>query len=62
MSGKQSLRWQIGEVSVTRILELLLPVEYYEKYPFMREARPEALQEIPWLYPYFVSAEGELLV
>ena len=62
MSEKQSLHWQIGEVSVTRILELLLPVEYYEKYPFMREARPEALQEIPWLYPYFVSAEGELLV
>ena len=62
MSKKQSLCWQIGEVSVTCITELLLPVEYYEKYPFMREARPEALQEIPWLYPNFVSPEGELLI
>ena len=62
MSKKQSLRWQIGEVSVSCITELLLPVEYYEKYPFMREARPEALQEIPWLYPNFVSPEGELLI
>ena len=62
MSKKQSLCWQIGEVSVTCITELLLPVEYYEKYPFMPEARPEALQEIPWLYPNFVSPEGELLI
>ena len=62
MSKKQSLRWQIGEVSVSCITELLLPVGYYEKYPFMREARPEALQEIPWLYPNFVSPEGELLI
>ena len=62
MSKKQSLSWQIGEISVTCITELLLPVEYYEKYPFMREARPEALQEIPWLYPNFVSPEGELLI
>ena len=62
MSKKQSLCWQIGEVSVTCITELLLPVEYYEKYPFMREARPEALQELPWLYPNFVSPEGELLI
>ncbi len=62
MAQGQTLRWKIGDVTITRILELVLSVEYYEKYPFMREARPAALQEIPWLYPNFVSTEGELLI
>jgi len=62
MAQDQTLRWKIGDVTITRILELVLSVEYYEKYPFMREARPAALREIPWLYPHFVSAEGELLI
>jgi glyoxylase-like metal-dependent hydrolase (beta-lactamase superfamily II) len=52
--------WQIGEVKISCIVETILPVAYYEKYPFMREATPQALQEIPWLYPNFVSPEGVL--
>jgi glyoxylase-like metal-dependent hydrolase (beta-lactamase superfamily II) len=54
------LSWNIGEVKVSRILEIELPVEYYEKYPFMREASPEALRKIPWLWPNFVTEEGHL--
>lgn len=53
-------QWQIGEVTVTRILEMELPIPYHDKYPFMAKAKPEALQEIPWLYPNFVTPEGHL--
>ncbi len=52
--------WQIGEVKITRLLETEIPIAYYEKYPFMPKATPEALQEIPWLYPNFVTPEGHL--
>ena len=56
------LSWKIGDVTITRVLELVLRVEYYEKYPFMPEARPAALRKIPWLYPKFVGDDGELLI
>ena len=52
--------WQIGEVKISCIVETELPVAYYEKHPFMREATPAALQKIPWLYPNFVTPEGVL--
>lgn len=53
-------KWEIGEVTVTRIDEIVLPVPYHEKYPFMAAATPDALKQIPWLYPNFVSEEGHL--
>ena len=56
------LQWNIGEVTITRILEIELKVAYYTKYPFMREAHPEALAEIPWLSPNFVTDDGELII
>ena len=52
--------WQIGKMKISCIVEIVLPVAYYKKYPFMREATPQALQEIPWLYPDFVSPDGVL--
>jgi glyoxylase-like metal-dependent hydrolase (beta-lactamase superfamily II) len=59
---KMILQWNIGEVTITRILEIELKVAYYTKYPFMREAHPEALAEIPWLSPNFVTDDGELII
>jgi glyoxylase-like metal-dependent hydrolase (beta-lactamase superfamily II) len=56
------LSWQIGDVTVTRVVEIELPVPYHEKYPMIREARPEALRTMPWLYPHFVSPEDHLLL
>jgi glyoxylase-like metal-dependent hydrolase (beta-lactamase superfamily II) len=56
------LSWQIGDVNVTRVVELELPVPYHEKYPMIAEARPEALKTMPWLYPHFVTQEGHLLL
>ncbi len=52
--------WQIGAVKVTRIVELEIPIPYDEKSPFMREAKPEVLAKMPWLYPDFVTPEGHL--
>ncbi len=53
-------RWTIGDVKVSCIVETELPISYQEKYPFIREATPAALKEIPWLYPNFVKADGVL--
>ena len=56
------LSWTIGAVKVTRVVETEMPVAYHEKYPFLPGARPEALAEIPWLYPHFVTPDGVLLL
>jgi len=55
----QPLSWKIGAVTVTRILEIEMPVPYSEKRPFLRGATPEALGAIDWLKPY-VTEEGAL--
>jgi glyoxylase-like metal-dependent hydrolase (beta-lactamase superfamily II) len=54
------LSWTVGAVKITRVVETEMPVAYHEKYPFLPGARPEALSEMPWLYPHFVTAEGAL--
>lgn len=53
--------WQIGDVSIRRVVELETPVPYHPKHPFITEARPEALRQMPWLYPHFVTPEGHLM-
>ncbi len=54
------LQWNIGSVTVTRVVELETPVPYDPAHPFLREATPERLREMPWLYPHFVTEEGHL--
>ena len=54
------LQWKIGSVTVTRVVELETPVPYDPAHPFLREATPERLREMPWLYPHFVTEEGHL--
>ena len=51
------LSWKIGAVSVTRIVEIELPVAYDARRPFLKEATPEALRATPWLYPDFVGED-----
>ena len=55
-----NLAWRIGEVTVTRIVETELPFAYHPKHPFMPAATPEALSQIPWLHPNYVTPEGAL--
>lgn len=54
------LSWQIGDVKITRIVELELPIPYDRDSAFLAEATPDALRDIPWLYPHFVTDEGAL--
>ena len=53
-----NLAWRIGEVTVTRIVETELPFAYHPKHPFMPAATPEALSQIPWLHPNYVTPEA----
>lgn len=56
------LSWKIGDVTVTRLQELQVPVAYSPEHAFLREATPEVLKTIPWLYPHFVTPEGAILL
>jgi len=54
------LSWKVGAVTVTRVVELELPVPYNAAQPFLAEATPEALGVHGWLYPDYVTPEGHL--
>ena len=54
------LKWQIGDVTITRVLEMEMPVPYNPQASFLKEATPDALRAMPWLYPHFVSDDGHL--
>jgi glyoxylase-like metal-dependent hydrolase (beta-lactamase superfamily II) len=51
------LSWQVGQVKITRIVEMDLPVPRAA----MRQATPSALRKSPWLYPHFVSEDNAIL-
>ncbi|HLK25829.1 MAG TPA: MBL fold metallo-hydrolase [Caulobacteraceae bacterium] len=53
------LSWKIGAVTVTRIVEMDLPVPHAV---FLKDATPEALKAMPWLYPNYVGPGDELLL
>jgi glyoxylase-like metal-dependent hydrolase (beta-lactamase superfamily II) len=55
------MSWKIGDVTIQRVVELETPVPYHPKRPLIAAATPEALREMPWLYPQFVTPEGHLL-
>jgi glyoxylase-like metal-dependent hydrolase (beta-lactamase superfamily II) len=49
--------WKIGAAYVSQIVELVMP----EGLPgLIPDATPEALLTIPWLYPEFITAKGEM--
>jgi hypothetical protein len=54
------LSWRIGEVTVTRVVEMEMPIVHNPRRAFLAEATPEALREIPWLFPHYVTPEGHL--
>lgn len=60
--GEQVLSWEIGAVTVTRIVEVVLPVPTAEGKSFLPLATPQELRRHPWLYPHFVSEADELLL
>lgn len=56
------LSWQIGDVKITRVVEMELPVPWGGGFQFLAEASPDTLKTMPWLYPHFVTPDGALLL
>ena len=56
------LSWRIGDVTVTRVVEMEIPIPYSEEHAFLPEARPDVLARMPWLYPHFVTPEGAVIL
>jgi len=52
------LSWQIGDVKVTRVVEMHTDAPHDGPVPFILDATPDALRAMPWLYPDFVTPEG----
>ncbi len=50
-------QWLIGDISVTRVAEVVLPVVPTDLLP---SASPEALARYPWLCPWAVDGAGQL--
>jgi glyoxylase-like metal-dependent hydrolase (beta-lactamase superfamily II) len=55
-----TLKWQVGDVKITRIVESEVPMAYNPDAAFLKEATPEKLRDMPWLYPHFVTEAGDL--
>jgi len=52
-------RWQVGNVKITRIVEL--EIAGGTKF-ILPEATPEACRDIEWLKPHFMTDEGKLIM
>jgi glyoxylase-like metal-dependent hydrolase (beta-lactamase superfamily II) len=56
------LSWKVGDVTITRVVELEVPVPWSEEHAFLKEATPETLRTMPWLYPHFVRPEDDAML
>jgi len=56
------LSWKIGAVTVTRIVEMEVPMPHNPEAPFFEHGTPENLRRLPWLYPHFVNDQDQLLL
>lgn len=54
------LKWQVGDVTITRVVESEVPIPYNAESAFLQQATPDALRSMPWLYPHFVTESGDL--
>ncbi len=44
------LKWKIGDVTVTRVVEMELPMP--DGFTFLPQATPDVLRTMPWLFPH----------
>ena len=56
------LSWQVGEVKITRIVEMEMPISSEPGGSFLPDATPEALRKSAWLYPNFVNEQDQMLL
>lgn len=59
MSESEFRRWKIGDVTVTRIVEL---INHARAEEFFRSATTREVLDIGWLQPEFANAAGELIL
>lgn len=50
--------WTIGDVKITRIVEIEVAIPLGGEDSVVIDATPEALQKISWLQPHFATPEG----
>jgi glyoxylase-like metal-dependent hydrolase (beta-lactamase superfamily II) len=50
------MKWEIGDIKVTRIQEVVFP-EFSDVIPAVT---PELVKQIKWLFPHFVTEDGHL--
>ena len=50
------MKWNIGDIRVTRIQEIVFP-KFSDVIP---AATPEVVKQIKWLFPHFVTEDGHL--
>ena len=58
-TGTKLLRWQVGDVTITRLPECLSTMLGTD---FLLDATPEGLARHPWLVPDFATADGHVLM
>ena len=56
----EMLKWKIGDVTVTRVVDFESPVAYNADAPFFAGLTVEGLRTMPWLFPNFASEDGTL--
>lgn len=50
------MKWKVGDITITRIQEIVYP-EFSDVIP---AATPEVVKQVKWLFPHFVTDEGQL--
>lgn len=53
-------RWNIGDIRVTRVLEL--PPTAFDPAMFIQATRDDVLERSDWLCPSFATAEGDIIL
>src|SRR5215831_11747963 len=56
---EHAMRWKIGSVTVSRVIELELPTAGNFVLP---DASPENCEKISWLRPHFLLPDGKLVL
>jgi glyoxylase-like metal-dependent hydrolase (beta-lactamase superfamily II) len=54
--GTTPRSWKIGDVTITKILEMQMPANITDVFP---KATVEAVLALPWLQPHFLTPEGQ---
>lgn len=60
MVAKTMRRWKIGDVEVTRIVEVNAHIDPLAV--LLKEGSPELMKKYKWLFPHFATPEGDMMI